>query len=139
MISHPIQPVIIPLVQKPCGGKRLEGTEFTTQGELIGGIVLEAVGKGTGEERLPCCSGHLCQRAPLRLREGIGRLEHRPKAECRQKHAQQGNGEYHAELINLFHCGTPLKAEIKERIKRTVHQIGRDDRQHQHQRCRCKN
>ena len=47
--------------------------------------------------------------------------------------------EYHAELINLFHCGTPLKAEIKERIKRTVHQIGRDDRQHQHQRCRCKN
>ena len=106
MLSHPVQAVIIPLAQKPRGGKRLEGTEFIPQGELVGGVVLEAVGEGAGEKRLPGKGGHLCEGPPFRIGGGIGGLEGRPEGKADQKNAQQHRGQNNSYTI-LLHTAPP--------------------------------
>lgn len=79
MIPHPVQAVIIPLTQQPCGGQGLEGTELIPQRELIGGVVLKAIGKGAGKQRLAGEGRQLRQGAALRIGGGIGGLKNSPR------------------------------------------------------------
>lgn len=75
MIPHPVQAVIIPLAQQPCGGKCFERAEFIPQRELIGGVVLKAIGKGAGKQRLAGEVRQLRQGAALRIGGGIAGLK----------------------------------------------------------------
>ena len=106
MISHPVQAVIIPLTQQPCGGKCFERTELIPQRELIGGVVLKAIGKGAGKQRLAGEGRQLRQGAALRIGGGIGGLDGRPEGKADQKNAQQHRGQNNSYTI-LLHTAPP--------------------------------